>query len=514
VISKLQTWTGTGSGFVELLDTGGENVWSAPLGGLYLVYQDNAIWDLGYVGGTTVFRPYPIVPDLGLLSPHLLVAGGNIHYFVGSDYNVYIYYGGSTKQRIGDPIHKFLQEDLDPVYENRCWMTFGEKEKWLYIFIVPNGSVYITKAYIMNMITRAWSVRDFSNTFGSGDGITAVSLAGSQTYVTGDTYQEALNTLSSYDAGFVDGTSDFGDVTVRYGDILCENTSNALDWSSLSTTAEYDFSWKAGEVDLSAGGLLFCFSYSNDPTKLIDCTRHTDGTTWSGLILKIIDGSDTADMPHGTHYYQLTDVCSVKDGATTDYSVTVHVAPRDSTRAMEVTVADSTGVGIADLSTDTPTFAGDTSGILFCPSGNTYSDELKEVQVAEALMLGDATGFVYQLDEALTTEDTNNIIARHLSPVIDLGAPGNYKRWNKISYTAKEKTSGNGGVKARFRIANFDTSETGWIDSTQNLTSDWEEYDTYMNRSSKRIQVCWDNVGGSDFEIREAELHYEPEGGR
>jgi len=508
VISKLQTWTGTGSGFVDLVDTGGENIWSAPMGGLYIIYQNNSIWDLGYVGGTTVFSPRPVIPDLGLLAPHLLTVKGNTHYFVGSDYNVYAYYGGTSIQMIGDKIHKFLQDDLDPIYEARCWMAFGEENRYLYIFIVPNASEFITKAYIMNMATGAWSVRDFSNTFGSADGITAVSLAGSQTYTTGDTYQDALNTLSPYDAGFVD-TSTAGDVTIRYGDVLCENTANAIDWSTMSATADYDFSWKAGEVDLSEGGLLLCFSYSNDPTKLIDCTRHMDGTTWSGLILKIDDGSDTGDMPHGTHYYQLTDVCSLKDGATTDYSVTVYVAPRDSTRS-----PDSTGTGIADLSSDTPVFAGDTTGNLFCPSGSTYNDELNEVQVAERILLGDATGFVYQLDETYTTEDGNNIACRHLSPVIDMGEPGNYARWNKISYTAKEKTSGNGGVKTRFRTASFDTSETGWVDLTQTLTSDWEKYDTYMNRSSKRVQICWDSVAGSDFEIREAELHYDPEGNR
>ncbi|KKN49889.1 hypothetical protein LCGC14_0638150 [marine sediment metagenome] len=459
VISKLQTWTGTGSGFVDLVDTGGENIWSARLGSLYTIYQDNSIWDLGYVGGTRIFDPKPVIPELGLLAHHLLAVHGNAHYFVGSDYNVYVYYGGSIKQKIGDKIHRFLQEDLDPVYQNRCWMALGEQNRWLYIFIVPNGSVFITKAYIMNMATGAWSVRDFTNTFGSGDGVTAVSLVGSQAFTTGATYQEALDTLSSYDAGFVDGST-AGDVTVRYGDILCDNTSNALDWSTLSATADYDFSWKAGEVDLSAGGLLFSFCYENDPTKLIDLTSHADGTTWSGLILRISDGSATGDMPHGTHYYQLTDVCSAKDGATTDYSVTVHVAPRDSTRS-----SDSTGTGIADLSTDTPVFAGDTTGILFCPSGPSYADSLNEVLVDAKIFLGDATGFIYLMDETYATEDFNSIVARHITPVIDMGRPGRFKRNNKLSFTAKEKESGTGGIIVRFRTSNFDTSETGWINA-------------------------------------------------
>ena len=73
-IGKLQSWTGTGSGFVDLIDTGGTNLWSAPLGGQYIIYQTMGIWSLNYVGGTTVFYPVVQGPDLGLLSHGLFTS--------------------------------------------------------------------------------------------------------------------------------------------------------------------------------------------------------------------------------------------------------------------------------------------------------------------------------------------------------------------------------------------------------------------------------------------------------
>ena len=487
VISKLQTWVGTGSGFVDLLDRGGENVWAAALGSLYIVYQNNSIWDLGYIGGTRIFDPKPVVPNLGLLAYHLIATHGNIHYIVGNDYNVYAYYGGSVKQRIGDKIHRFLQEDLDPVYQNRSWMTMGEQNKWLYIFIVPNGSIYITKAYVMNMQTGSWTVRDFTNTFGLNDGITAVSLVGSQTYTVGDTYQEALDKLSPHDADVSQDTA--GDITIRYGDVLRgDSTVNVIDQT-------FDFS----DTNAAAGGLTF------DVTAGATAEITTDFI--NKPILQIDDGSFMTNMPWGTHYYTVTDVSH--GAGINDYRFTVDARGGDGTIPV-----DTTGTGIADNSTNVPSTDATYSITFFDPSGATYNQVLDDVLVDDKVVLGDATGFIYQMDETYLTEDTNNILARHITPVIDMGKPGDFKRWNRLSYTAKEKTSGNGGVKIRFRTASFDTSETGWIDITQTLTSEWEEYDAYMNRSSKRVQFDFENVSGSDYEIREAELYAELEGNR
>ena len=137
VIGKIETWTGTGSGFVKMYDTGGTNLWAAPLGDQHIIYQTQGIWTLNYVGGTTVFSPYPYISDLGLYSPHALVVWDNVHYFLGTDLNVYAYYGGSAKKAVGDAIQPFLQEDVDYTYQSRPWMTVGPNGKFLWLFIVP-----------------------------------------------------------------------------------------------------------------------------------------------------------------------------------------------------------------------------------------------------------------------------------------------------------------------------------------------------------------------------------------
>jgi len=268
------------------------------------------------VGGEDIFDPLPIIKDLGLLSYHLLASRQNVHYFVGDDFNIYEYFGGSVKRAIGDKIHKNLQDDLNPDYVSRCWLKMGKRNDFLWLFIVPVGETYITKAYGRNMKTGAWMVRDFSHKWSTG-GITAANLVGGQTHTIGETYAEAMETLSSYDADISTGTS--GDITRRYGDVLIDTTGSALAWTSLDYTLDFT------DIEFSEGGLFFCFSASADPTKLVG-----DDTDYSGLVLAMDDGSDSSNIVHGRHYYTLTDISSV-DGGGGDYTVTVWLDPRDTT---------------------------------------------------------------------------------------------------------------------------------------------------------------------------------------
>jgi hypothetical protein len=205
---KLETWEGFGTGNFNLLDTGDNNVWSAPLGSSYIVYQGHSIWSLNHVGGSIVYDPRPEIPSLGLLAPHLLYSKNNVHYFVGNDYNVYSYEGGSALTRIGDKIHKFLQRDLEPTRVNRCYMVMGAQNSRLCIFIVPSGGQWITMAYYMDIRTGAWSKRDFTAKWsGSISGITTVALMGSGSYDSGSTYAEMVLTNKTAADMITEGTT-------------------------------------------------------------------------------------------------------------------------------------------------------------------------------------------------------------------------------------------------------------------------------------------------------------------
>jgi len=205
---KLETWKGTGSGYRDLLDAGGHNIWGALLGAQWIQYQNNSIWSLTHVGGTRVFELDIELPNLGLLAAHLLYSKNNVHYFVGNDYNIYAYGGGSNIEMIGKNIQHYLQRDLDPVFKNRCWIYMGAENSRLWIYIVPNGEEYITQGYGVDIKTGSWMKRDFLHKWPTTTGgITSVSLIGASSYFAGASYREAQTLTTTYAAAVTAGTT-------------------------------------------------------------------------------------------------------------------------------------------------------------------------------------------------------------------------------------------------------------------------------------------------------------------
>lgn len=501
-INKIETWTGTGSGAVTLIDTGGLNICGANLGPDFIIYQDRGVWSLNYVGGTTVFDPRPQIPNLGLLSYHLLVRTENTHYFIGDDFNVYAYFGGTVFRKIGDKIQRFIEDESDATLVKRMWMALSPDNKRLGVFIVPSGQSYMTRAFWLDFVTGSWMQTEYSDAFSTDNGFTAISLIGSETIETGDSYKTELATLSPFDSDISTGT--VGDTTIKYGDELRgDMTSNLIDWSTIADAGDdLDFT----DLDFSkvAAGLEFDYSSGSDNTIILNdpTTLWSDWSTTSSLIMRIDDGSATTGMPHGTHYYQFTDVCAVNNAG--DWSITVHIAPRDGS---DYGAAVASGTTTEEFNAAGE--VGETTGTLFDPSGVTYNQEVNQIRIADRIVAGDATGFVYQFGEE-TDYAGFSIVSKHYTKPEDWGMPGTLKRWRGLEVVAKEGTAGNGALNVRFRTADFDTSETGWNDVTFDISSNMKKYNVWTNTTSEQIQFNIANAAESDFVLSEYRI-LEPE---
>lgn len=454
-IGKLQTYSGTGAGAVDLRDTGGINVWSGPLAGEYYIYQNNSIWNLRYVGSTTVFDPRPVVHDLGLLSHHLLAPHGNVHYFVGSDYNVYAYYGGTIKQAIGDKIKDYLYRDIERTHLKRCWMTLDVNAERLGIFFVPTGGMYPTKAYWYDLLQGSWMLADYSDDTShmATGGITAVGVLGTITGTTGDTYTRVLTHLSPYDI------SDAGDATKRYGDALCE-------LSRTLTSEVSNATWCAGGAYLACATGAFL----------------TDMTV--GDIVLVEDGSGYTGCRYGCHYYSIQDMSNTY----------LALNERDSSCA------------VAPDATTTP------AGVPFTvwtDGGNSYAQALQVYQTRESLLIGTNSANLMAVEQTLSGSLAgSDVQAQHVTPILDGGTPGRNKRWPGLRVTAKSQTSGQPTqINVYYRTSHFDAS-SGWVrcDTTWTLDGTWAVKTAWINRTAAQIQFALMDSSGSAWEVREIEI--------
>ena len=448
LVGKLETWAGTGSGFNDLLDTGGFNVRSAMLGGQHVVYQSNGIWTLRHVGGSAVFDPYPYVPDLGLIAPHMLIVKNNIHYFMANDYNIYSYHGGSVFRPIGDPIHHYLEEAISKSYEYRCWMALDEREERLWVFYVADGDNFIRYAFGMDMRTGAWTKRDFTGLFTDAetDGITAVHLVGSQSYTTGETYQNALNLIAVKAVDVTDGGT-AGDATVRYGDYLTDTTTDyAGDWSDVQVKG-------AGGLEFSLAAGSFDDDFTENDILVVDDTA-----------------GDFSNISLGRHYYTIYDVSG--------NGFSIYPRGRDTTVDYGIGdfSADATGVDITFDAT-----AKNYIYLLTDPSGDTYRQSVKEFLTGEKLHIGDTDGFIYQFDEDSVEDSGVKITSEHITPTYDLQMPDTYKRWPGISIVAKGAI---GGSPNMIKNGTFNTLSSWEYSSNGNVSINGGQCVITMNNDS------------------------------
>ncbi len=174
-INDIENWDDGNAGFVILVDTGGVNVGMLQQNCQMVVYQDNAIWNLHHVGGTSVFKPICAITDYGLWGARLLAPVGKLHYFVNSfDGNVYRYSGGTVEpQAVGNDIWPNLRADLDTsrAFPNRSFMVYEPIRDRLHVF-VANALGDCTKDYFLDRRSGEWGIRDYSGLTAGSTGLT------------------------------------------------------------------------------------------------------------------------------------------------------------------------------------------------------------------------------------------------------------------------------------------------------------------------------------------------------
>jgi len=549
----------TGAGYNELVDTGDANVWSMQLGNQLIIYQQHSIWSCSHVGGSDVFRFRVEIPDIGLLAPHLLVSHGNRHYFLGNNYDIYEYAGGSYLRRISgsDRIRDALKDDIKFAHARRCWMAVGANGARLWIFYVPADQEYITKAYGMDLKTGAWMMRTFdsiwpidpcvghwkmndnaanmtvvdSSSKGNDgtaqqntDQITtagkvgsALSFNGTSDYI--DLGSEIafssgawtvalwfkadasanlagpLNFISS-DGGYADNIQYFG---IQGSRLAIWDVSNNSGWTRGNTTLQTDQWYHAALVYDGNGGYQFFLNGAAD-SDVIQLGTTDD----AGIIRYIGCGTDAASR----FFYGVLDNVMLFNKALTQSQVKALYNNGDGTEdhLAGITI-DSTGITAVAAIGSQSYVIGETyqqaldSTETYAQAGaagTTYRDVLEEMLVNERLMFGDSEGNVYQYNSNLTDDDGNDIPAFFTSKVFDYGLPDISKWWDSLVVVAKGEK-----IVVSYRLDSFQTADDGWVDfAATDLTDEFAEYIFPIDATSKQIQFRFANHQGSTFQIR------------
>jgi hypothetical protein len=153
--------TGTGSGFVELVETPDWCVKPVMLKGRLFVIKERSIWQLVYVGGTTVFVPEVVLDNIGSSSPDSIAHFGDFILLHGND-DVYIF-DGLNASPLAAKIRPYLFETehylVNQAKFNRVVAAYdGELRRYLISF-PGRHAVIPRKTYAYYFGEESWTWR-------------------------------------------------------------------------------------------------------------------------------------------------------------------------------------------------------------------------------------------------------------------------------------------------------------------------------------------------------------------
>jgi len=119
------------AGEYSLEDTKGKILDGLPLGDSFMIYKEDSIYIMSYVGTPFIFSFKQLSPSVGALSKNCIAEFDGGHFFLGNG-DVYINDGQRIKSILPHKIRDYLFENLDGEYTERSFVVadYGNTEMW------------------------------------------------------------------------------------------------------------------------------------------------------------------------------------------------------------------------------------------------------------------------------------------------------------------------------------------------------------------------------------------------
>lgn len=160
-----ETNPATLAGEVELNDTSPGFLQDAlGLRDSLILYKDNAVWGMQFIGGANIFRFYPIFSSTGILSNHCVKAirKGTMH-FVATGDDIIVHDGQNIDSILDKRWKRYLRNSISPTQYDRsfCLVNHANDEAW---FCYASNSTWPNMAIVWNWVDNTLSTRSLEET--------------------------------------------------------------------------------------------------------------------------------------------------------------------------------------------------------------------------------------------------------------------------------------------------------------------------------------------------------------
>ena len=159
-VSWDETDTTRDAGEYSISQTPGYVLDCLPLRDTNIIYKEDSVWGMQYIGGVFIFRFFQIFRDIGALSRRCAVEfQAGQHALFGSG-DCVIHDGQTMRSILSQKLRSWLFNQMDPQYLARSFTALVWESKEVWFCYVPVGETLPTQAVTWNWESNAVGVRD------------------------------------------------------------------------------------------------------------------------------------------------------------------------------------------------------------------------------------------------------------------------------------------------------------------------------------------------------------------
>lgn len=129
----------------------------------FVLYKDNTVWGMQFIGGNSIFRFYPILTQTGILSNNCAVEimNGTMH-FVATGDDIILHDGQNTKSVLTKKMKVWLANNIAVANSNRSFCICDKANNEALLFFPSIGHTFPDTAIVYNYLEETLSIRNFS----------------------------------------------------------------------------------------------------------------------------------------------------------------------------------------------------------------------------------------------------------------------------------------------------------------------------------------------------------------
>ncbi len=222
------------AGEYELADTRGDVVDGLAFRDDFIIYKDDSIWGMSFVGGANVFRFYEISLQLGILSRRCMAEWERGHFVFGTN-DIVITDGQTVRSVVDRKVRSRVYNAIDPTNYGRSFVVPNLIKKEMWACYPANGESFATEAMVWNWEENSISFRELPKIAHASYGV--VNPGGGTTWDVDSQVWDADS--SAWDDQTFNPTqtrimmAGTNDTKIYLGDDPASNTKNGTNMTSL-----------------------------------------------------------------------------------------------------------------------------------------------------------------------------------------------------------------------------------------------------------------------------------------